>query len=69
MHLEKILNLYTSFGTVKHLAETVETEIRPPIYYFIYVVHECHDSTFTNKNSNTPRIIHSFESAGEMSDS
>ena len=24
-HLEKIQNLYTSFGTVKHLAETVQT--------------------------------------------
>ena len=25
LHLEKILNLYTCFGTVKHLAETVQT--------------------------------------------
>ena len=53
---KKILNIYTSFGTVKHLAETVQTYIRPPVYYFIYVVHECHHSIFTNKNSNTPRL-------------
>ena len=50
----KILNLYTSFGTVKHLAETVQNWIRPPFYYFIYVVHKCHHSTFTNNNSYTP---------------
>ena len=25
--------------TVKHLALTVQTLIRPPVYYFIYVVH------------------------------
>ena len=23
---------------------------------YIYVVHECHHSTLTNKNSNTPRL-------------
>ena len=24
---------------------------------YIYIVHECNHSTFTNKNSNTPRLV------------
>ena len=50
--------IYTSFGTVKHLAETVSADLDKTtrLLFYIYVVHECHHSKFTSKNSNTPRL-------------
>ena len=37
LHLEKILNLYTSFGTVKHLPETVSADLDKTTRLLFYI--------------------------------